>query len=303
MGNNRHVLQIKDYFSKAIEALENDYIEDYERYIQEADKIFQLYREENKLTYECTNFGMANYIFENALPTLFKTKKNVVREFIETIKNDNNLLVQFKFHNALKNINEGIDKRIYINEALDLLKKNIDTKTLKESNKKVFNIIKENNIRPTSVIDESVLKYYESCDYLFKHNPKLSNLNTINENLNTIIDFCTYKPNDVSSLDFNNMMESFEAKYKNILTEEEKSIVKEIMDVKSVNASEKKENLFNKFKNECIETISSLLETANNDDREDLEAIQEQLNNMIFCENSLVKDIAKLLEIRDILKS
>ena len=75
------------------------------------------------------------------------------------------------------------------------------------------------------------------------------------------------------------------------------------MDVKSVNASEKKEKLFNKFKNECIETISSLLETANNDDREGLEVIQEQLNNMIFCENSLVKDIAKLLEIRDILKS
>jgi hypothetical protein len=303
MENNRYILQWKDYVAKAEEAMQNGHFDEYDDMMKKADEYYKLYKEDSKLTYECTNFGMANYIFENALPTLFKTKKNVVREFIETIKNDNNLLVQFKFHNALKNINEGIDKRIYINEALDLLKKTIDTKTLKESNKKVFDIIKENNIRPTSVIDECVLKYYESCDYLFKHNPKLSNLNTINENLNTIIDFCTYKPNDVSSLDFNNMVESFEAKYQNILTEEEKSIVKEIMDVKSANASENKEKLFNKFKNECIETISSLLETANNDDREGLEAIQEQLNNMMFCENSLVKDIAKLLEIRDILKS
>lgn len=303
MENNRYILQWKDYIAKAEEAMKNKHFDEYDDMMKKADEYYKLYCEDSKLTYECTNFGMANYIFEDALPMLFKKNKKVVKEFIDTIKNDKNLLYQFKFHNALKNINEGIDKRLYINEALKLLKNNVNSKTLSISNDKIFKLIKENNIRPTSVIDECVLKYYESCDYLFKYNPKLSNLNKINENLNNIIDFCTYKPNDVSSLDFNNMMESFEAKYKNILTEEEKSIVKEIMDVKSVNASEKKAKLFNKFKNECIETISSLLETANNDDREGLEAIQEQLNNMMFCENTLVQDIAKLLEIRDILKS
>ena len=65
----------------------------------------------------------------------------------------------------------------------------------------------------------------------------------------------------------------------------------------------KKENLFNKFKNECINTIETLLETAENDDKEGLEAIKEQLKSMVFSENTLVKDVAKLLEIRDILKS
>ena len=303
MENNRYILQWKDYVAKAEEAMQNGHFDEYDDMMKKADEYYKLYKEDSKLTYECTNFGMANYIFENALPILFKTNKHIVKEFIETIKNDNNLLVQFKFHSALKNINEGIDKRLYINEALQLLKKGINTKTLKESNEKVFNIIKKNNIRPSSIIDECVLKYYESCDYLFKHNPKLSNLNTINENLNTVIDYCTYKSTDNSSLDINNMMESFEAKYKNILTEEEKSIVKEIMDAKSANASEKKENLFNKFKNECINTIETLLETAENDDKEGLEAIKEQLKSMVFCENTLVKDVAKLLEIRDILKS
>lgn len=303
MENNRYILQWKDYIAKAEEAMENGHFDEYDDMMKKADEYYKLYKEDSKLTYECTNFGMANYIFENALPTLFKTNKNIIKEFIETIKNDNNLLVQFKFHNALKNINEGVDKRIYINEALQLLKNNINIKTLNESNKKIFNIIKEHNIRPTSVINEGMLKYFESCDYLFKNNPKLSNLNEINENLNAVIDFCNYKTNKTSYVDITNMMESFETKYKNILTEEEQSLVKEIMAAKSSQANENKAKLFNKFKNECIETISSLLETANNDDKEGLQAIQEQLNNMMFCENTLVQDIAKLLEIRDILKS
>jgi hypothetical protein len=303
MENNRYILQWKDYISKASEALENKHFDEYEDMMSKAEEYYKLYREDSKLTYECTNFGMANYIFENALPSLFKTNKNIIKEFIETIKNDNNLLVQFKFYNALKNINEGVDKRLYINEALQILKKSINVKTLNESNNKLFTIIKENKIRPTSLINESDLKYFNSCDYLFKHNPKLSNLNFINENLNTVIEYCDYKNINNSTSDFASMMESFEEKYKNILTEEEKSFVKEIIDTKSENAIDKKETLFNKIKSECIETLNTLLESSDNDEKDGLNTIKGQINNMMFCENTLVKDIAKLLEIRDILKN
>ena len=304
MENNRYILQWKDYVSKAEEALRNNYFEEYDEMMKKADEYYKLYREDSKLTYECTNFGMANYIFEDALPTLFKTNKNVIKEFIDTIKNDKNLLYQFKFHNALKNINEGVDKRVYINEALQLLKKNVNIKTLNESNDKIFKLIKENNIRPSQVINENILEYFASCDFLFKNDSKLNNLNNINENLNNVINYCTNKKNVVeSSFNFSNMMESFEAKYKNILTEEEQSLVKEIIAAKSAQANENKVKLFNKFKTECIETINTLLENANTDEKDGLETIQEQLNNMMFCENTLVQDIAKLLEIRDILKS
>jgi hypothetical protein len=303
MEKNRYILQWEDYCKKALEAMENNHFDVYDDLMKKADDIYKLYREDSNLTYECTNFGMANYIFENALPSLFKFNKNIIKEFIETIKNDNNLLVQFKFYNALKNINEGIDKRLYINEALQILKKSINVKTLNESNNKLFTIIKENKIRPTSVINESDLKYFNSCDYLFKHNPKLSNLNFINENLNTVIEYCDYKNINNSTSDFASMMESFEEKYKNILTEEEKSFVKEIIDTKSENATDKKETLFNKIKSECIETLNTLLESSDNDEKDGLKTIKGQINNMMFCENTLVKDIAKLLEIRDILNN
>ena len=303
MENNRYILQWKDYISKASEALENGHFDEYDDMMSKAEEYYKLYKEDCKLTYECTNFGMANYIFEDALPLLFKSNKNVIKEFIETIKKDNNLLVQFKFYNALKNINEGVDKRVYVSEALQILKKNIDVKTLNKSNNKLFNIIKENNIRPSSVINESDLSYFDSCDYLFKNNPKLNNLNSINESLNTVIEYCNYKNSDKSPSDFSNMMESFESKYKNILTEEEKSFIKEIIDTKSTNAVEKKEALFTNLKNECVDIINTLLETSDSDDKDGLTVIIEQLNDMKFCENTLVKDVAKLLELKDIFKS
>ena len=304
MGNNRYILQWKDYFLKAAEALENKNFDEYEDLMKKADEMYKLYREDSKLTYECTNFGMANYIFEDSLPILFKTNKKLVKEFIETIKKDKNLSQQFKFHHALKNIQEGVNKQTYVNDALNLIKSNIDFKTLNESNEKIFKLIKENNIRPSKEIDENTLNYFQSCDFLIKNNPKLNNLNVLSENLNNVIEYCTvnHKINE-SKDDLFSLMETFEKKYQKVLNEEEQSLVKEIMAAKSVQANENKMKLFNKFKTECIETINTLLETADNDDKEGLEAIQEQLNNMMFCENTLVNDIAKLLEIRDILKS
>lgn len=304
MENNRFILQWKDYFLKAAEALENKNFDEYEDLMKKADDTYKLYREDSKLTYECTNFGIANYIFEDCLPSLFKTNKKLVKEFIDTIKNDKNLSFQFKFHNALKNIQEGTNKQTYINEALSLVKSHINLKTINESNEKIFTIIKENNIRPSKEIDENTLKYFTSCDYLIKNNPKLNNLNVLNENLNNVIEYCTTNHNiNKNQTDLFSLMETFEKKYQNVLNEEEQSLVKEIMAAKFTHANENKMKLFNKFKTECIETINTLLETADNDDKDGLEAIQEQLNNMMFCEDTLVSDIAKLLEIRDILKS
>ena len=82
-----------------------------------------------------------------------------------------------------------------------------------------------------------------------------------------------------------------------------KSFIKEIIDTKSTNAVEKKEALFTNLKNECVDIINTLLETSDSDDKDGLTVIIEQLNDMKFCENTLVKDVAKLLELKDIFKS
>ena len=70
----------------------------------------------------------------------------------------------------------------------------------------------------------------------------------------------------------------------NVLTEEEKSFVKDIIDTKSDNATEKKETLFNKIKSECIETLNTLLESSDNDEKDGLKTIKGQINNIYIIQ-------------------
>jgi uncharacterized coiled-coil DUF342 family protein len=77
------------------------------------------------------------------------------------------------------------------------------------------------------------------------------------------------------------------------------SFVQEITDFRSPIAEKRKEKLFNKFKDECITKINDMLKEDG--DNAELKGLSEQINEMTFDKNNIVKDIAKLLEIRDIL--
>ena len=97
-----------------------------------------------------------------------------------------------------------------------------------------------------------------------------------------------------------NKINEFNEKYGNILTESEKTFVKEMFSSKS----EKKEKLFNNLKNECLMQINKLISEANNEnDIIGLNELKEQINTKYFNETTLVQDVAKLLEINVVLGS
>jgi hypothetical protein len=77
------------------------------------------------------------------------------------------------------------------------------------------------------------------------------------------------------------------------------SFVQQITDWRSPIAEQIKEKLFNKFKNECIDKINEMLKEDK--DNVELKGLSDQINEMSFNKDTIVKDIAKLLEIRDIL--
>ena len=83
------------------------------------------------------------------------------------------------------------------------------------------------------------------------------------------------------------------------LNESEMSFVQQITDFRSPIAEQRKEKLFNKLKEDCLTVITSMLKEDSNN--EELKGLSSQLNEMVFDRNNIVKDIAKLLEIRDIL--
>lgn len=301
---NKYLVKWNNYMTEASKALEaNDFLS-YESLMENANSAYKDYKRDRSLVYECSNFGLANYIFEDALPTLFKTNTNAVKEFISLVKEDKNLGTQVRFYRAMKNYNTSLNASEYLTEMVELAKKNINPKTLQESINKASALIKKYEIKPNERISDEVMGLYESCDYLFKNNRKLTNLSNVNEAFNNVVAYmknnASEKLNE-SKKSFNSLIEEFEKKYSNMLTEAEQEFVREITKAKEGDRNNKKSKLFEKLKSDCLTIIEKLLKESSADEAVGLNAIKEQIESKTFSHETLVQDVAKLLEIRDIL--
>lgn len=299
--NNPHMNQWYDYTLKMLEAMKINNIEETDKYKQLADSEYEKYKEFADKMWSCQNFGMCNETFINVLPTLFKTNKKAVNAITNLIKEDKNLKAQYLFFNSLDNCTSD-DTMSYIKESLDLLLTKIDVNTLQESNNKLISLIRKYEIINNDTITEDKKKLYENCDYLFKNKRTFNNLNqytsTLSEVKNYIDKNKVLKENNINVF---KLIEDYDKKYSEILTEEEKSFVQEIMDFKKNDKAHKKQAFFEKMKNECIKGVDKLLETCTANEKNDLLTIKEEIVNKTYCEETLVKDMAKLLELRDII--
>ena len=66
-SNNKYILQWRELVLKAAKALEEKNFDLYDTLMNEANAAYDEYKRDSALTYECTNFGMANYIFEPSI--------------------------------------------------------------------------------------------------------------------------------------------------------------------------------------------------------------------------------------------
>lgn len=298
----------QDYISIMSEALQKDDFKAYEYVKEMLDEAIEESKHEKELMNEMntTNFGVLNHIFENELPTLIKTNKKAVRNVIKTIKEDKNLINQFNFYNVIKEqYNRSHADMISSKEALENLAKivgeNIDLKTVKASNKKLRNVMIESGVKPSNFVDEESRKLYENGDVILTSKRNTNNMISLVESYNAVSNWMdahkSDKINEGKTPD--EMIKEFEDKLKDNLNESEISFVQQITDWRSPIAEQRKEKLFNKFKNECINKINEMLkEDAEN---VELKGLSDQINEMSFNKETIVKDIAKLLEIRDIL--
>jgi hypothetical protein len=298
----------QDYINIMSEALEKEDYKAYEYVKEMLDEAIEDSKHEKELMNEMntTNFGVLNHIFENELPTLIKTNKKAVRNVIKTIKEDKNLITQFNFYNVIKEQYNGthadmISSKDALENLAKIVSEDIDLKTVKASNKKLRNIMVESGIKPSDFVDEESRKLYENGDVILTTKRNTNNMISLVESYNAVSNWMdahkSDKINDGKNPD--EMIREFEEKLKNNLNESEMSFVQQITDWRSPIAEQRKEKLFNKFKNECINKINDMLkEDAEN---VELKGLSDQINEMSFNKETIVKDIAKLLEIRDIL--
>lgn len=263
---------------------------------------------ENELRKEMftTNFGILNHIFEETLPTLFKSKKNVIKEAVKMIREDKNLMGEYNFYNSIKRIpSSGVknddEARKTLDSVVEIASRGIDSSTVKESNKKFAKFLFENEVVPTSKMDDNLVKMYEACDRLLTS--KETAMKAVNEVAwkNVIMGQLsvdnTNKVNESSNaLDAIN---EFEKKLGETLNENEASFVKEIMDFKSPYAEERKRKLFNTIKEDCLKRLDKMI--SEDPSNTSLIETRKKVMSKLFNGENIVKDIANLMEIRDIL--
>jgi len=284
-------------------AMRNGDMDMYDKYFQEIEDIHERYKEivnDEDATINM-NFTNLNATVESVLPKLLIKDKKTVSECIKMIKEDKNLSAQFKFCNALRNFNCEGDAKDYINESLKLVENDIDFKTLKKSNRKFAKFLIEHKIRPTQELSEEEIKFNNSCDYLLTHKKTLNNLTEITNSINEVSKYIVENRKEAKEkVDILAMAEQVEKKL-NSLNEAEQALVKDIMMANSSGAEYRRQNLFNKIKNECIEKINKMISENDGSEKERLLNLKETIMLKEYDKNNIVGDIAKLLEIGAVL--
>ena len=308
MKENKYQKEFSNYIEIMNEALKRNDFKAYNVAKSMLEETIEDSKQEEALLAEMNtnNFGILNHIFEQQLPTLIKSNKKAVREVIKTIKEDKNLLGQFNFYNVIKTKYKGeaanlVESKEALETLAEISVKGIDQKTVKESNRKLRKVMLENNVIPTEFVDEENKLLYESGHVILTRKKTTANMIPLIESYHNVCQYMENHKNDAvkESKNPDELIREFEEKLKNNLNESEISFVQQITDFRTPIAEQRKEKLFNKFKNECLEKINAMLkEDAENSGLIDL---SKQINEMTFDKNNIVKDIAKLLEIRDIL--
>ena len=289
--------------AKAAEALKIGNLEEAEKYHQAMEDAYERYKEAADFEDSTldSKFATLNTTFESVMPKLMIKNKKAVKEYINLIKEDKNLMAQFKFCNALKKFNCDTDAKDYINESLNLVSKDINIKTLKESNQKLAKLLIKYSIKPSNDINESDLKFAKNCDYLLSHKKTLNNLTEFTNNLKEASDYIVEnRKNNKERVDILSMAEQVEKKL-NSLNEAEQALVKDIMVAKTGVAESRRQNLFNKIKNECIEKINKMIDENTGSEKERLLNLKETILLKEYDKDKVVEDIAKLLEVGAVL--
>lgn len=272
---------------------------------QRANEAYKQYKDEADYETSIANSTAAELgsMFESVLPTLFVKNKKAVGDILKLIKEDSNIKAQLQFFEAMKNYDGSIDAKEYINESLNLASKNINPKTLKESNKKLGKLMLSHNVRPDELISENKENFFNAGTYLLIHKKNLNNLSELAKQRAIVENYivANKKEIDENKVNIKKITEDFDKKMAT-LSEEEKSLVQDIINSNSSIAEKRQMKFFNDLKEKCLDKINKMInESSEEEEKYGLQSIKEEISSMTYCKESIIKDTAKLLEVGAVL--
>ena len=302
---DKYTKELNEKTERCAKLLSDGKIEKADEIKAKIDSIYMRFRNEQvekKMYNESTNFGIANHIFDQKMPELFKKNRKAMKEFVQTVRSDKNLVAEAMFYKAMRDYDGSVESDKYVNECLDLATRRIDFNTVNESNRKIADVMKKYGIMSDGLISDERKQMYECCDYLLTNKKKLSNVVQMNERTKMVKNFLNENKNqkhDEKQPDVDRQLSEFEQKYGNTLSEYEHSIVRDITNESTSNG--RKRELFNMFKEETLDKINAVMTESDNDEKEKLRIVKEEIESIAFNANTLKKDIVKLIEVKEIM--
>jgi len=235
---------------------------------------------------ELTNFGVINSIVNEQIVSLYTNNKEFYNEWKKTIKEDKNLATEFKFYDALTNFRSGNDAEKYVNEVMTIAQKSIDVKTLAESNKKAFELLRKYEIAPVKSLTNEDITYFTACQKLLECTGDFADINTKLEATKTICESIE----DRSYV--NNLVDEgkkFDEQL-SLMPESVRTVIKDLSD------SEKAESVFNRFKNECLAMVTEHMAGIEDaEERAKFEAVKAKVEAKQYDKEKVCEDVIKFI--------
>ena len=269
-------------------------------------KKLQIIEESNGL--KDTSYLFIKESFDNFSETLFKTKngRKLINKYINEHKSNKSLQKLFMIYENLI----SADKRLDANEIIKEMKGfvgNLNTDSLNKGINNLLNILKEAYIEvgetaKSLIAENKDYKLDESIKYIFTNNKKLDNITYYSLCVNEISNFINN--NTINEIKFKNsknidsIVEEFNKKCtSDDLTDEEIAIIKEVRD------AENKSEVFEKYKNACINTIDEAIKNSIEQDTcNQLFEFKTRISKKEYNPETLGLDVANFIELEKTIK-
>ena len=261
-------------------------------------------------------FGYIKESFESLSPELFKSKegKKLLNKYTRTIKESKNLLSLHSIHENIRKASKDTDVDFFMESIINM---NWDSnkEKLSEDIKKLGRVLAEgylylgekaNKYLPSN--ESEMKKLSLAVNYIFENKKQKNNITEYSDAVKVIKEYVNNNDSvknifEVVNIDemATKLINDFNIKYADKLTEEEIKIIKEI------NSCSNQEEIFNKYKESCI---SKITEAKNNfeakgdkESTERLSIVLEQISNKNYVSENIGNDICSLIELTKVFES
>jgi hypothetical protein len=232
-----------------------------------------------------------------------ENSKKLFKGYIKNLKENEILKTQFLVYSNIESkVESDLTKAtMFVKENIDLFSK-YKKKDIIEANKKLVSDL----LFETEYKSEKE-ELYENISTLIFTDKTPNTIDTIVEATNAVVQYImnNKKPEVTEAIDLpismmtSMMVEKYNQKYSG-LDESQKSVLKVLIE----STDEEKKELYGNIIKECLELINEKLDTNDLDTKEKLLKVKEKLlNDKQEVNEEFIKNVSKLVELRDGLKN